>query len=61
MIGFLQPLLLAALPLAALPLVLHLMARRDPPTVPFPAVPNGMSPGFAFPCATSSATVRHGT
>ncbi len=38
MIGFLQPWLLAALPLAALPLVLHLLARREPPTVAFPAV-----------------------
>ena len=38
MIGFLQPWLLAALPLAALPLLLHLVARREPPTVSFPAV-----------------------
>ena len=38
MIGFLQPWLLAALPLAALPLLLHLVARREPPTVTFPAV-----------------------
>jgi hypothetical protein len=37
-IGFLQPWLLAALPLAALPLLLHLVARREPPTVTFPAV-----------------------
>jgi hypothetical protein len=37
-IGFLHPLLLWALPLAALPLVLHLVARRQPPTVLFPAV-----------------------
>ena len=38
MIGFLHPLLLWALPLTALPLVLHLVARRQPPTVLFPAV-----------------------
>lgn len=38
MIGFLQPWVLAALPLAALPLILHLLARREPPTVAFPAV-----------------------
>lgn len=38
MIGFLQPLWLWALPAALLPLVLHLVARRQPPTVPFPAV-----------------------
>lgn len=38
MIAFLHPWLLAALPLAALPLLLHLLARRDPPTVAFPAV-----------------------
>ena len=38
MIGFLQPWVLAALPLAALPLLLHLLARREPPTVAFPAV-----------------------
>jgi len=37
-IGFLAPWVLAALPLAALPLVLHLIQRRDPPTVVFPAV-----------------------
>jgi len=37
-IGFLHPLLLWALPLTALPLVLHLVARRQPPTVLFPAV-----------------------
>jgi len=36
--GFLTPWVLAALPLAALPLVLHLIQRRDPPTVEFPAV-----------------------
>lgn len=38
MIGFLTPWALAALPLAALPLLLHLIQRRDPPTVEFPAV-----------------------
>ena len=38
MISFLQPWALAALPLAAAPLLLHLIARRDPPTVSFPAV-----------------------
>jgi hypothetical protein len=38
MIGFLHPWLLAALPAAALPLLLHLFARREPPTVAFPAV-----------------------
>ncbi len=38
MIGFLSPWALAALPLAALPLLLHLIQRRDPPTVEFPAV-----------------------
>lgn len=38
MIGFLAPWALAALPLAALPLLLHLIQRRDPPTVEFPAV-----------------------
>jgi hypothetical protein len=37
-IGFLSPWVLAGLPLAALPLVLHLIQRRDPPTVEFPAV-----------------------
>jgi aerotolerance regulator-like protein/VWA domain-containing protein len=37
-IGFLHPLFLWALPLATLPLVLHLVARRQPPTVLFPAV-----------------------
>lgn len=36
--GFLAPWVLAGLPLAALPLVLHLIQRRDPPTVEFPAV-----------------------
>ena len=38
MIGFLSPWVLAGLPLAAIPLVLHLIQRRDPPTVEFPAV-----------------------
>lgn len=38
MIGFLNPAWLWALPLASLPLILHLVARRQPPTVPFPAV-----------------------
>ncbi len=38
MTGFLNPLWLWALPLASLPLILHLVARRQPPTVPFPAV-----------------------
>lgn len=38
MIGFLNPLWLWALPLSALPLILHLVARRQPPTVAFPAV-----------------------
>jgi len=37
-IGFLQPWVLLALPLAALPLLLHLVQRRDPPSVVFPAV-----------------------
>ncbi len=36
--GFLAPWALAALPLALVPLVLHLLQRRDPPTVEFPAV-----------------------
>ena len=38
MIGFLNPSWLWALPAAGLPLILHLVARRQPPTVPFPAV-----------------------
>ncbi len=38
MSGFLNPLWLWALPAAALPLILHLVARRQPPTVSFPAV-----------------------
>jgi hypothetical protein len=37
-IGFLHPWVLLGLPLAAVPLVLHLIQRRDPPTVEFPAV-----------------------
>jgi len=37
-IGFLNPAWLWALPAAAIPLILHLVARRQPPTVPFPAV-----------------------
>ncbi len=38
MIGFLHPWALAGLAAAALPLLLHLLARREPPTVVFPAV-----------------------
>lgn len=38
MIGFLQPLALLGLLAAAIPPLLHLMARRVPPTVLFPAV-----------------------
>lgn len=38
MIGFLNPAWLWALPAVALPLILHLVARRQPPTQPFPAV-----------------------
>jgi hypothetical protein len=38
MIGFLIPSWLWALPAASLPLILHLVARRQPPTVLFPAV-----------------------
>lgn len=38
MIGFLHPAVLLGLPLAAVPLILHLVQRRDPPTVEFPAV-----------------------
>lgn len=38
MIAFLQPLALLALAVAALPTVLHLLTRRVPPTVTFPAV-----------------------
>jgi hypothetical protein len=37
-ISFLQPWVLLALPLATLPLLLHLVQRRDPPSVVFPAV-----------------------
>jgi hypothetical protein len=37
-IGFLHPWVLIGLPLAAVPLILHLVQRRDPPTVEFPAV-----------------------
>ena len=38
MIGFLHPWALAGLIAAAIPIVLHLLARREPPTVVFPAV-----------------------
>ncbi|HET8650469.1 MAG TPA: BatA and WFA domain-containing protein [Gemmatimonadales bacterium] len=38
MFGFLHPWLLAGLAAAGVPLLLHLLARRQPPTVPFPAV-----------------------
>lgn len=38
MIGFLHPWVLLGLPFAAVPLILHLIQRRDPPTVEFPAV-----------------------
>lgn len=38
MIGFLHPWLLAGLATAAIPILLHLLARRQPPTVVFPAV-----------------------
>jgi hypothetical protein len=38
MIGFLHPWVLAGLSAAAIPLLLHLLARREPPTVVFPAV-----------------------
>ena len=38
MIAFLQPLALLGLFAAAIPTVLHLLTRRVPPTVPFPAV-----------------------
>jgi hypothetical protein len=37
-IGFLHPWALAGLVAAAVPLLLHLLARREPPTVVFPAV-----------------------
>ncbi len=36
--GFLQPLALFGLAAAAIPALLHLMTRRQPPEVPFPAV-----------------------
>jgi aerotolerance regulator-like protein len=38
MIGFLHPWILAGLGAAAIPILLHLLARREPPTVVFPAV-----------------------
>ena len=38
MIGFLHPWALAGLAAAAIPMLLHLLARREPPTVVFPAV-----------------------
>jgi aerotolerance regulator-like protein/VWA domain-containing protein len=38
MIGFLHPWLLAGLAAAGIPIVLHLLERREPPTVVFPAV-----------------------
>jgi len=38
MIGFLHPWALAGLAAAAVPVLLHLLARREPPTVVFPAV-----------------------
>jgi hypothetical protein len=38
MIGFLHPWMLAGLIAAAIPILLHLLARREPPTVVFPAV-----------------------
>src|SRR5256885_7485494 len=38
MIGFLHPWALAGLAAAAIPLLLHLLAGREPPTVVFPAV-----------------------
>ncbi len=38
MIGFLHPWALAGLAAAAIPVLLHLLARREPPTVAFPAV-----------------------
>jgi hypothetical protein len=37
-IGFLNPVLLVGLALAGLPPLLHLLGRRQPPTVPFPAI-----------------------
>jgi len=38
MIGFLHPWLLAGLAAAGIPILLHLVARREPPTIVFPAV-----------------------
>jgi hypothetical protein len=38
MIGFLHPWVLLGLAAAAIPVLLHLLARREPPTVVFPAV-----------------------
>ena len=38
MIGFLHPWMLAGLAAAGIPVLLHLLARREPPTVIFPAV-----------------------
>jgi hypothetical protein len=38
MIGFLHPWVLAGLAASAIPILLHLLARREPPTVVFPAV-----------------------
>ena len=38
MIGFLHPWVLVGLAAAAIPILLHLLARREPPTVVFPAV-----------------------
>ncbi|HEX5387827.1 MAG TPA: BatA and WFA domain-containing protein [Gemmatimonadales bacterium] len=38
MIGFLHPWMLAGLAAAGVPVLLHLLQRREPPTVPFPAV-----------------------
>lgn len=38
MIGFLHPWVLAGLVAAGIPILLHLVARREPPTVVFPAV-----------------------
>jgi hypothetical protein len=38
MIGFLHPWVLAGLLAAAIPILLHLLASREPPTVLFPAV-----------------------